>query len=496
MRVAHFAIFAPHGSGQYETVRDLVIAERMVGIDAGFVDCGAGDGYETRQGLSDGEVETRSMEWAEKADIAIRHSVVPPRIFSKMPVVLAIHGRPESSFQLERYGKAAVISALSAAVRAKQYAGAITFWPELVYPWQCILGDIDICLVPAPVNFETYKPKGDKYRFGDYAAGINIIITDVWRDDRFPLNLVFAAQYFRDHYYPDTKLHLFGAPVKEKALGFLGRMQRDGVIGQVAGTVKYLDVVYRSADMLLTPNTIATRVVREALASGCPVVAPTASKHTQFRAPTRDPAAFAAAMRACYETTNSRAVRNRLRTRAMARYGLKSAGEGMVQALRRFAKSPARPAISVVGGKTAYSMLDDDIIVLGNFARHRKIQSVVEFGPGRSTRLFEKLGLNIRAYETDAKYAEAVRKETRANIVMWDGKKRVPVEADLAVIDGPHKSIGRRAAFGSVAAGDVAYVAIHDTNRSHEKRLMEEFFSGWTPITGTNHMVILGKEAA
>ena len=37
MKVAHYSIFAPNRCGLYHTAKELVLAERLVGIDAGLI---------------------------------------------------------------------------------------------------------------------------------------------------------------------------------------------------------------------------------------------------------------------------------------------------------------------------------------------------------------------------------------------------------------------------------------------------------------------------
>lgn len=295
MRIAHFAIFAPHSSGQYGTVRDLILAERLAGVDAGFIDCGAEDNYAVREGLVDGEIEAMPESWADDADVIIRHTSVPERFYGKKPVVLAIHGRPESSFKIEHNEKSKIISIIKNDISMGRYASIFTFWKEHVYLWKNIYG-ADINYVPAPVDTNEYCPEGEKHDFGQWKAGKNLVIADMWRDDHTPFNLLFAAQYFKDTFHSDTKLHLYGVPTKKSCFSFLGRMQKNGVVGEVAGQIAWINKVYRGADAVLTPNIIATRVIREAMSTGVPVIAPFGCPYTKHVAEPRDYAGFAKAI--------------------------------------------------------------------------------------------------------------------------------------------------------------------------------------------------------
>lgn len=305
MKIAHFAIFAPHASGQYATVKDLILAERSLGIDAQFVDCGTDKKDTVREGLEDGPIKTVPLSWAiEKADILIRHTSIPSYLYKVKPVVLSMHGRPESSFRLEQTGQASVISAIRDEIKKGCYKAIFTFWQEHAYYWKTIHG-VGVNYVSAPVNLEEFTIDGEQHDFSGRKGEFNIIIADMWRDDQTPFNLIFAAKYFRDKYCNNAKLHLYGVPnVKKKHFAFLADMQKEGFIGEVGGVVEWISKVYRSADVILTPNIIATRIIRESMASGLPIVAPHGCAYTPFQAEPRDYKSFAAEIEKCRQTTN------------------------------------------------------------------------------------------------------------------------------------------------------------------------------------------------
>lgn len=327
LKVAHFAVHAPHATGQYETVKELIRAERQVGIDAQFIDYGYDGKPECREGLVNGDITTLPLTWALGADIAIRHSVVPSEVYKKMPVLLALHGRPENSFRLEMLGILPVLSTVRESAFKKMHTAAFTFWEEHLFYWNKITGNREVHYVPPTVDLSLFDIYGEKYQFQDKGE-INILIADMWREDETPFHLIFAATYFKEKFYPNAKLHLFGVPHKNKALAFLGSLQKEGVIGDVAGSVKIIDKIYRSADMVLTPNIIATRVMRESLASGVPILAPIGCKYTKYTAEPRDIEGFAQKMKDCYEETNLE-TRIKIREKAMACFNYTQAGNAM-----------------------------------------------------------------------------------------------------------------------------------------------------------------------
>ena len=104
-----------------------------------------------------------------------------------------------------------------------------------------------------------------------YGGKTNIVVTDAWREDVDPFTAVHAFA-LSARAATGWKLHIYGRSKNLRAwAALLKRIQDDGNLGQVIGWVKGLDNVYRAADLMITPHTIHTRAVREALACGCPV---------------------------------------------------------------------------------------------------------------------------------------------------------------------------------------------------------------------------------
>ncbi|GAG83170.1 unnamed protein product [marine sediment metagenome] len=115
LKVAHFGNFAPNSCGLFHTTKDTVLAERSVGIDSQFIDWGYAKEYSqqySRVGLSYEGVTTIAPQWAiDKADILVLHSALPKFVKDcGKPIVSAIHGRPEYSFDCERLKKGATLN--------------------------------------------------------------------------------------------------------------------------------------------------------------------------------------------------------------------------------------------------------------------------------------------------------------------------------------------------------------------------------------------------
>jgi hypothetical protein len=278
MKVAHFAKYGPRQSGLYETARELILAERQVGIDAQMVDF---DGKKHESGMVDRGVECMPLSCADEADILVRHSAIPTKLQYLKPVVMALHGRPESSFRLEQQGHVEVISGVSNKASDARYKAFITFWEEYVPQWRLIAPNT--VYVPAMVDLDEYQAYESPLK-ADGAP--NVLIADIWREDVIPLNMIFAAVIAHSRWLPNMKLHFVGMSedIIKIVHPYLKDLKKRGVLGHVAGVRKNITDYYAMADILITPHVIATRVIRESLAMGLDVVAGQGCKYTPYQA--------------------------------------------------------------------------------------------------------------------------------------------------------------------------------------------------------------------
>jgi len=346
LKVAHFAVFSPGRSGQYATVRDLILAERGLGIDAQFIDsetclsCKGNKGY---AGRTDGPIITMKESWAESADVLVRHSIIPEKLEDAgIPIVCCLHGRPENSFLLDQYGKIKVFHFLHQLNSDPRYQAIVTFWEEFKFHFKYLLPKKKVSFVPAMVKLDEYTPHGRTHEFGKKSGSPNIIICDVWREDVTPFNLVFAALKFQEEYAPDAKLHIFGLPPQKNGPAYIlvNYLIKHSIAGDFYALMPDMMEKYRAADFLITPHNMATRVVREALACGCPVVGGTGNPYTQFTADARDINQFAKAMDSCWKSIESprmydaRANREEVRKFAEKKFNSESAGKAMLKVFK------------------------------------------------------------------------------------------------------------------------------------------------------------------
>jgi glycosyltransferase involved in cell wall biosynthesis len=275
VRVAHVAVVTPGRCGLYETTRELVAGLRKLGIDSRLVDPDRAKNKLHPAACEDRGALIADMEWATKADIIVSHSGYDATALEStgQPVIHMCHGRPRSTFLGEVMGGTPVYSyhyRLNSDPRVK---AVVTFWPEHREYHEVMFPAKPVHVVQSSVDLDAWSPAGPGgYRFGGASGEINVVCTDAWRDDVDPFVPVNAfALWART--VKGAKLHIYGNSGNMRGWGaLLRRIRDDGHLGEIKGWVGGLSNVYRAANFMITPQQIATRSIREAMACGCPVV--------------------------------------------------------------------------------------------------------------------------------------------------------------------------------------------------------------------------------
>lgn len=276
MLVAHSVIVSPNRCGLYETARELIAAERKLGLDARIVDPSPVMKDGKPQFPHDGQdrgVPISDMDWALTADLIVSHSGHDrtPLQESEQPVIHASHGRPLSTFMGERSGAAPGLTYQTQRRKQSRYLGAVTFWPEYEPYLRNIWFPKPTEVVPATVDLEYWSPGEGNCTFGGRRAAYNVVMTDPWsREDSSPYHCIHAFVMFR-RICPDARLHMIGWDGNQKGLNGLANLLGDGG-GCITAWSTDIRRVMRSADMLITPHRIYTRSIREAMACGLQVV--------------------------------------------------------------------------------------------------------------------------------------------------------------------------------------------------------------------------------
>jgi len=350
LKVAHFAKFAPNQAGISGTAIDMVSAERAVGIDSQLIDF-AGNGKPCIVGNEQNGVKTIGPSWAKSADIIVRHSAIPPYIQElNKPQVMCLHGRPEYLFMLEYGKKYKILSEYYSCAADPRYRAFITFWEEHLKFLNILLPDKKIDFVPAMVNQTAFNQSGIRIDYGDEGGEPNILIADMFREDITPFNVLLAAARFVKEYCPGARVNIYGlqrmqeTPVKD----LVEKMKAAGVIAQAEPLSKNMAHIYKANDILITPHRIATRVIREACASGLPIVAGMGCPYTKYTADARDTDGFAAEIDKCWNDVqeNRKQASQSSIDIADNEFSLKRAGKAALRVYDRVMKEP-KPKIEI-----------------------------------------------------------------------------------------------------------------------------------------------------
>ena len=277
MRIAHWSIWGPNRSGMYETTRDIVLAQRDNGIDCGFIDAQSG------QALTDGAFQTEGYAYADTADVYAMHLAIPqPYLTDGTPTAIFLHGHPLYSmqtelYQLEHANDKPFTTVLNLMNRTED-TWFVSMWEqEQGAYWRALDNCRDrLRFVPRGIRFgDKWSPNGPKRALdGDPC----IVIADSFRLFKDSLSVLFGAlEYWRRN--PRARVYLFAMPPQNSqpriALDrWVASSELHRMLAGVSEVVDYLPEVFRRADVVLSTVTGESRVVLEAQACGCPVVAP------------------------------------------------------------------------------------------------------------------------------------------------------------------------------------------------------------------------------
>lgn len=313
----------------YETARELVAAERKLGIEAYIVDPRAPKptpastktimcphckkefpiGGANRSAFDmprppawaeDRGVCAAPPDFALRSDVIVSHSGLHGGFEGcKAPRVHIAHGRPNSSYRIERDGQTPIYKTYREFQQDERWKAIITLWPGYEDFWSLVFPRVE--QFQPFVDLSYWTPGDTDYDFNGKAGSPNVVVADIWRMDKDPFFPINGFANFAES-YSDAKLHLFGLDSNPRGREtLLDVLEGRGVLGQTSGMIEDLLPIYRAADIVITPHRIATRTVREALACGTQVVGDKANPYTPYVADMEDPKAYGAAIAQAWE---------------------------------------------------------------------------------------------------------------------------------------------------------------------------------------------------
>lgn len=329
LKIAHFSALTPHGSGLYESTRELIIAENQIGgLDAGLINT-----FDLNGGMEDRGLVSKSWDWAENADVFVMHSHIPQFLEQNkdIPVVMILHGTPEDCLFSEIYIKEQFpYSTLLMYRKKKNFKIFVSMWERDLDFWKPIFPDVRY--VPSGVDLERYKPEGPTAPLIGEPA---IAFCDTWRNFKLPFASAYGVRIYYDK-NKDMKFHIYDAPTDKKQNIFwrtlFGASGFKPFVGDFTGKHQHIEVVYRGADIIVTGvHSGPSRIIREATACGTTVVA-AGVPELEFNAHPNRPSEYAEQIEKCWkwiQETGKENVIKENRAKAEKYFDIKNTARGM-----------------------------------------------------------------------------------------------------------------------------------------------------------------------
>jgi len=271
--IAHWGQFSPRQSGLMETVRDLIHAEnRIPGVLAGLVVYNMPKG-----GISDGDIDLQAHDWAFRdANVHMVHYRETSSAAQLKPRVFMVHGTPETCLKSELsddgWKGASFTSSLE---RVQKDDATICLSKRHYYMWKPFDNNNRLHYAPKGVDLNEYSPMGARMDLNGTPA---ITYGEVWRVMlKDPLMTFYGiSEYAKRN--PEVKFHPFGIGNWFRIWNVLvSSCDFQFLLGKnhIASIQQYPCNWYRGSHILISPVMTGepSRVQKEAMACGCPVIA-------------------------------------------------------------------------------------------------------------------------------------------------------------------------------------------------------------------------------
>ena len=165
-------------------------------------------------------------------------------------------------------------------------------------------------------------------------------------------------------------------------------------------------------------------------------------------------------------------------------------------------ETPAKQVIMVDKPKSLYgmefgggSLTERDWEFISQTIDDNKVESVLEFGAGLSTLLFNDKLKNVVTYEDKQGWIDKLNKLKKCNIQLWDGESiSTDEQFDLAFVDGPAGDISREQST-KIASERAKIVIVHDAGREWARKYQEKYLVGkfHGPVKGGHRCMMWSK---
>jgi glycosyltransferase involved in cell wall biosynthesis len=283
LRIGHVTKFAPSRCGLYEATRDMVISDILLGHEVYVFDAGLpnAEGQNVRQvGARDDRcgftVITADPDQIQYMDLLIMHTGIEDTFVVKgdCPILWVIHGRPNEGWISETKGIRNTYTLYKSVASWQRCKGVMYFWPEFVPYWKPVIPNKTHYVSQLPcIDTNRYTTDGKKYQIQNKGE-FNILICDSVRDDIGLFELMIAC-IEAARVIKCLKFHFIGSIDNWDGNCYqylLNELQSLDALGDVSQRVLNIEEVYRSMDLLISPNRIVNRVVMEAIMCGLPVI--------------------------------------------------------------------------------------------------------------------------------------------------------------------------------------------------------------------------------
>lgn len=291
MKICHVLPFSPYRAGLYEAARDMIKADFLAGHEIIVIDAGiTQDGKMVQEGKA-GQIDKRpnftlvtdEIDRIDEADIIIMHTGISDSLLvrNQTPLIWVVHGRPLACFRPESQGKGNSYSLYRNVSRWKRTKKMLYFWRQFENHWKPIFKEKSLCLYSPPIDSLPFA-NIEKHEFS-VRGKYNFLLCDTDREDIDIYNTLIGFMRAGEK-IEGLKLHIYALefPLKDCYNILLGEMKERGLIGDLMPRVTYLNKVYNSADCLITPNSIITRTIGEAVQSELAIIANNPCSATRY----------------------------------------------------------------------------------------------------------------------------------------------------------------------------------------------------------------------